>query len=96
MNEWINHPAMENLDPLKLELIKKAAEQTRGKNGKSLAPVMMALIHAANQKGVRFTSEEMDLILSLMKEGKSEAEKQQIDQTIAMVSSLMKTQTKEK
>lgn len=87
----MNHPAMKNLDPLKLELIKKAAKQTQGKSGKSLAPVMMALIHTANQKGVRFTSEEMDLILSLLKEGKSETERQQIDQTIAMISSLMKT-----
>lgn len=82
---------MKNLDPLKLELIKKAAEQTHGKSGKTLAPVMMALIHTANQKGVRFTSEEMELILSLLKEGKSETEKQQIDQTISMVSSMMKS-----
>ena len=42
MNEWLNHPAMENIDPIKLELIKAAAKQTEGKTGKSLAPIMMA------------------------------------------------------
>ena len=44
MNEWLNNPAMKNIDPVKLELIKAAAQQTEGKSGKSLAPVMMALI----------------------------------------------------
>lgn len=44
MNEWLNHPALKNMDPVKLELIKLAAKQTEGKNGKSLAPVMMSLI----------------------------------------------------
>ena len=28
MNEWLNHPALKNMDPVKLELIKLAA---RGK-----------------------------------------------------------------
>ena len=47
MNEWLNHPALKNMDPVKLELIKLAAKQTEGKNGKSLAPVMMSLISSA-------------------------------------------------
>ena len=38
MNDWINHPAMKNIDPVKLELIKTASKQTQGKSGKSLAP----------------------------------------------------------
>lgn len=53
MNDWINHPAMKNIDPVKLELIKTASKQTQGKSGKSLAPVMMALITSANKKGYR-------------------------------------------
>ena len=44
MNEWLNHPALKNMDPVKLELIKLAAKQTEGKNGKSLAPVMMSFV----------------------------------------------------
>ena len=34
MNEWLNHPALKNMDPVKLELIKLAAKQAEGKNGK--------------------------------------------------------------
>lgn len=90
MNEWINHPAMKNIDPVKLELIKTAAKQTEGKSGKSMAPIMMALITSANKKGIQFTPEEVSLIISILKEGKSQAEQDQIEQTIKMVSSYMK------
>lgn len=76
---------MKNMDPAKLELIKMAAEQTKGKSGRALAPVMMSLISGAGKKGIRFTQEEMTLILDLLKEGKSDAEKAQIDTMVRMV-----------
>ncbi len=88
MEEWMNHPAMKNLDPVKLELIRTAARQTKGKSGKELAPVMLSLIVSANKRGIRFTPEETDLILAIMKEGKSDSEKNQIDH---MVDSVRKT-----
>lgn len=75
MEEWMNHPAMKNLDPVKLELIRTAARQTEGKSGKALAPVMLSLIVSANKRGIRFTTEETDLILAIMKEGKTDSEK---------------------
>lgn len=90
MNEWINHPAMKNIDPIKLELIKTAAKQTDGKSGKSMAPIMMALITNANKKGIQFTAEEFSLIISILKEGKSKAEQDQIENMIKMVTSYMK------
>jgi hypothetical protein len=34
MNDWMNNPAMKNIDPIKLELIKTAASKTSGKSGK--------------------------------------------------------------
>ena len=74
MNEWMNHPAMKNIDPIKLELIKTAARQTEGKSGKALAPVMMALITNANKRGIRFSPDEVSLIISILKEGKSKEE----------------------
>lgn len=88
MEEWMNHPAMKNLDPVKLELIRTAARQTEGKSGKALAPVMLSLIVSANKRGIRFTPEETDLILAIMKEGKSDSEKKKIDH---MVDSVRKT-----
>ena len=31
MNEWLNHPALKNMDPVKLELIKLAETDRGGK-----------------------------------------------------------------
>ena len=92
MIDWLNHPALKNMDPVKVELIKTAAVQTSGKSGKALAPVLMALITNANKKGIRFSPDEISLILELMKEGKSTQEQEQIDRTIQMVTSVLKKQ----
>ena len=89
MIDWINDPMLQNMDPLKIELIKTAAAQVDGKSSKSLPPILMSLIMSANRKGIRFSSEEMTLILSLLKQGKSAQEQQQIDKTVEMVSSML-------
>jgi hypothetical protein len=49
----------------------------------------MSLITSANRKGIRFSSEEITMILNILKEGKSPQEQMQIDQTVQMVSSMM-------
>lgn len=90
MNEWMNHPAMQSLDPIKQELIKNAAQKTNGKSGKALVPVMMALITSANQNKISFTKEEIQLILEILKEDKTSEEKAQIDKTYQFISSYAK------
>jgi len=90
----MNSEAFKNMDPLKVELIKKAAAQTQGKSGNSLAPVMMALVTNANKQGISFTADEISLIMSIMKEGKSSQEKAQMDQMMNMVTNVMKNQKK--
>ena len=90
MEEWINNPAMKNIDPAKLELIRMAAAKTSGKTGKDLAPVMLALISSANKQGIRFSPDEVTLILEILKQGKSKEEQEQIDKTVKMTSSLFK------
>lgn len=90
MNEWMNNPQLKDIDPVKMELIRRAAAQTQGKSGRDMAPIMMALITTANKKGIRFTSEEINLILDILKEGKSKEEQAQIDRTIQMVQGLIK------
>ncbi len=90
MNEWMNNPKLQNIDPIKLELMKVAARQTEGKSGKALAPIMMTLITAAGQKGIHFSPDEIALILDIIKEGKSPEEQAQINQMSKMVGSYFK------
>ncbi|GLG02884.1 hypothetical protein Selli1_00580 [Sellimonas catena] len=88
--EWMKNPAIRNLDPLKQELIRTAFDRTQGKTGRNLAPVMMSLITQANQKGIRFSEDEMTLILQFLKEGKSKEEQARIDQMVAFVNAAWK------
>ena len=88
--EWMNNPAMKNIDPAKLELIRMAASKTSGKTGKDLAPVILALITSANRQGIQFTPDEVTLILEILKQGKSKEEQEQIDRTVQMTSSIFK------
>ncbi|MBM6751812.1 hypothetical protein H6A65_09975 [Mediterraneibacter glycyrrhizinilyticus] len=88
MDEWMNNPALKGIDPAKLELIRMAAARTSGKTGRDLAPVMLALITSANKQGIRFSPEEVSLILDILKEGKSKEEQEQIERTIRMTSSI--------
>ena len=94
MEDWMNHPKLENLEPIKVELIRRACQQTSGKSGKDLAPIMMALITGANRQGIHFTPDEIALILDLLKEGKSEEERSQIDRTIQMVQAMLNNSRK--
>ena len=93
-NEWMNNPAMKNIDPAKLELIRMAAEKTTGKSGRDLAPVMLALITSANKQGIRFSPDEAGLILEILKKGKSKEEQEQIDRTMKMASSMLQRHQK--
>ena len=70
--------------------MRTAFERTRGKTGRNLAPVMMSLITQVNQKGIRFSEEEMTLILQFLKEGKSQEEQARIDQMVAFVNAAWK------
>ena len=84
------HPAMKTIDPLKLELIRTAAKQTKGKSGNELAPVMLALITNANRQGLRFNPDEVSLILEVLKEGKSKEEQNQIDRMMEMTKNIFR------
>ena len=90
VNEWMNNPRFDSLDPLKKELILNAAKQVQGKSGNAMATIMMSLILNANKKGIRFSQEEISLVLELLKEGKTEAEISQIDNTIHMIRRMQK------
>lgn len=90
MMDWLNNPDFQNMDPLKKELFRQAASKVSGKQGNSMASVLMTLIISANKQGIQFTSEEISLILEAMKQGKTKQEKQQIDQMVNMVSQMSK------
>ena len=82
MLDWMNNSLLKNMDTIKLELINTAVHQTTEKSRNSLTPVLMSLITSANRKGILFSSDEIMMILNILKAGKFSQEKLQIDQTV--------------
>lgn len=88
--EWINDPRIKNISPEKLALLLKLAEQLDGKTQKQAMPILLGAMASASRRRLTFTREEFDLIFGIMKEGKSEAERKQMDETLSRAQRLMR------
>ena len=88
--EWFQDPRMKDIAPAKLSLLLKLAEQIEGKNQKQAMPILFGAMASANRQNLQFTKEEFELIFEIMKEGKSDEEKQQMDATLAKAQQLMR------
>lgn len=79
---WKNHPALAGMDPKKLFLLTKISEKIEGKNEHDVLPILMAAMTSARKQNISFTSEEFELLFSILKEGKSPQQIQQMNQTM--------------
>ena len=79
---WKNHPALAGMDPKKVFLLTKISEKIEGKSEQDILPILMAAMTSARKQNISFSSQEFEILFSILKEGKSEQEVQQINQTI--------------
>lgn len=70
------------MDPKKVFLLTKISEKIEGKTNNDILPILMAAMTSARKQNISFTSEEFDILFSILKEGKSTQEIQQMNQTI--------------
>ena len=79
---WKNHPALTGMDPKKVFLLTKISEKIEGKSEQDILPILMAAMTSARKQNISFTPQEFEILFSILKEGKSEQEVRQINQTI--------------
>ena len=79
---WKNHPALAGMDPKKLFLLTKISEKIEGKSENDVLPILMAAMTSARKQNISFTSDEFEILFSILKEGKSPQEIQQMNQTL--------------
>lgn len=79
---WKNHPALAGMDPKKVFLLTKISEKIEGKSEQDILPILMAAMTSARKQNISFTSQEFEILFSILKEGKSEQEVRQLNQTI--------------
>ena len=73
------------MDPAKLAMLNSFAQQGAGKNPQELLPLLMAAASQSRAKGTRFSREEMDAIIQVLKAGKSPEETARMDKIIQMM-----------
>ena len=79
---WKNHPALAGMDPKKVFLLTKISEKIEGKSENDVLPILMAAMTSARKQNISFTSDEFELLFSILKEGKSPQQIQQMNQTM--------------
>lgn len=79
---WKNHPALAGMDPKKVFLLTKISEKIEGKSEQDILPILMAAMTSARKQNISFTADEFEILFSILKEGKSSQEVQQMNQTI--------------
>ena len=88
--EWFQDPRIKDISPAKLTFLLNLAQQIEGKNQKQAMPVLVGAVASASRQNLQFTPEEFQLIFEIMKEGKSEAQKRQMDETLKKAQKMMK------
>lgn len=87
-DNWIQNPALANIDPSKLQVLLSLAGQASGKKQNELLPFLMSAASGAQGKQLSFQPSEADQIIEVLKIGKSPQEIQQIERAYAIMKQL--------
>jgi len=76
---WINHPAMKNIDARKLAVLIDLVNEAEGKPTDKALPLLMKTNAKMKSLGLSFTPEETDLIVEILTKDMSAADKQKVE-----------------
>lgn len=87
---WMNHASLQGIDPAKLEMLSKMAAQgqEQTKSQADLMPFLMMSANSSKEKGMQFSGQEMDMIVEVLKMGKSPQEVAQMDKMLMLLKML--------
>lgn len=89
-NSWMNDPALNNIDPVKLQILSSMANEASAKSTNEMLPFFMSAMNQANEKGVTFTSPEKQLLMNILMQKLSPEEKKKAETVIKMTSAFNK------
>lgn len=84
---WMNNPNLQGIDRAKLEMLSQFASQgqQQTKSQSDLMPFLMMAANSSKEKGMQFSSNEMEMIIEVLKMGKSPEEIAQMDKMIMLM-----------
>ena len=85
MQDWMKDPSLSGIDPAKLAMLQSFDSQGAGKTQNDILPLMMTAAASSKKKGLQFTQNEIDMIINVMKSGKSQQDIARIDKMAALM-----------
>lgn len=84
-NDWLNHPALSKMEPAKKEIMRQLIQASRGKSMPQMIPLLQAATAKMKQQNLSFSKEENALIMELISQSMSPAEKKQFEKIKKML-----------
>ena len=76
---WINHPAMEHIDPRKLAILVDLANEAEGKPLEQSLPFIMNANTKLRSQNLSFSKEENELLVEVLSKDMSPQDKMKLD-----------------
>ena len=80
---WMSDPTISHIPKEKLDFLSEMFEKVKGKNKNELMPFLMAMSGKTKQS-LKFTTEEMQLVIAAIKRAATSEEQQQIEKVLNM------------
>jgi hypothetical protein len=82
---WINHPAMEHIDPRKLAILVDLANESEGKPLEQSLPFIMNANAKLKAQNLSFSKEENELLIEVLSKDMSPQDRMKLDMMKRMI-----------
>lgn len=89
-DSWMKDPALQNIDPLKLQMLSHLAKEAGSKNSNDMLPFFLSAMNQANEKDMHFNEPEKELLIKILLQQLSPAERQRAETILSMTSAMQK------
>lgn len=79
IDDLASSPLLKDINPQKMQILSEILSQAGNKSSNELLPYFMAASQKASSMGVAFSNQETDLIIDLLTQNMSDAEKARIN-----------------
>ena len=86
--DWMNHPNLASIDAAKLQMLQSLAAQGSTKSQNEMLPFLMMAMQQSKKSGMSFSPEEMDMIVEVLKSGKSPQETAKIEKMLTLLKTM--------
>lgn len=86
----MNHPGLSGIDPAKITLLQNLVSQGSGKSQNEMLNFLTGAANTSQQQGLQFTPDEMDMVVEVLKAGKSPQEIAKINKMVGLLKMMKK------